>query len=158
MGYFQRRKTGQTQEYQRQFDTGRFPRGENGNANPGGFFKRGNGYDPNEDYNRPGDNSGNGDFDEYGEYIGYDDGFDELTAAKEENSAEDEYEDELTEEERKEERRRHYRVMAGVGDLTAVLAGVGVILVLVAFLISMVRFVSSDLSQTVSILSTGFTK
>ncbi len=48
--------------------------------------------------------------------------------------------------------------MAGVGDLTAVLAGVGVILVLVAFLISMVRFVSSDLSQTVSILSTGFTK
>ncbi len=79
---------------------------------------------------------------------GYDDGFDEL--------AMDPGEEELSEEEIREEQKRKYRIAAGAGDLTAVLAGVAVILVLVAFLINMVQFVSSDFAQTFSLWATKF--
>ncbi len=79
---------------------------------------------------------------------GYDDGFDELAA--------EEPEEELSEEERREEQKRKFRIAAGVGDLAAVLAGVAVILVLTAFLINMIQFVSSDISQNFSLWATKF--
>ena len=83
----------------------------------------------------------------------YDDGFDELT--------EDEYdggdiEEEIPEEELRAEKRRKYRLAAGIGDLGATLIGVVVILALLAFLISMVRFVSSDFENNFSLWQTGF--
>ncbi len=53
-------------------------------------------------------------------------------------------------------RQRKYRIAAGIGDLSAVLIGVAVILALVAFLISMLRFVASDFSQTFSLWQVKF--
>jgi hypothetical protein len=78
----------------------------------------------------------------------YDDGFDELT--------EEEPEEEIPEEELREERRRKYRIAAGIGDLSGSLIGVGVILALLAFLISMIRFVSTDLANNFSLLQSRF--
>ena len=84
----------------------------------------------------------------------YDDGFDDLY----EDSPEDP--GVLPEEEdpelRREARLRKFRIAAGIGDLGAVLAGAAVILILVAFLISMLRFVSSDFSRTFSLWKTQF--
>ncbi len=79
---------------------------------------------------------------------GYDDGFDELASREEE--------EELSEEERQEENRRRFRIAAGAGDLAAVLAGVAVILVLAAFLVNMIQFVSSDVAQNFSLWATKF--
>ena len=205
MGYFQRRKAGQTQEYERQFDTSEYYRRKNEFEGSGNYFDRDNTYGSgnqyrngsnvsgynsqyqkgsgskdysypdnaydgyadysdlgnqagNKDINYAYDSQGNGDFNEYGEYIGYDDGFDELNAEDGEDSYDEEYEDELTEEEEKEEKKQRYRLITGVWDLTAVLAGVGVILVLVAFLTSVAQFVTSDMSQTISIISMSLQK
>ena len=82
-----------------------------------------------------------------------DDGFDELT-----DGDSDEYPEEETpdEEELREARRQKFRIVAGIGDLGAVLLGTVVILGLVAFLISMLRFVSSDFSRTFSLWQTRF--
>jgi hypothetical protein len=55
---------------------------------------------------------------------------------------------------RREARLRKFRIAAGIGDLGAVLTGAAVILVLVAFLISMLRFVSSDFARTFSLWKT----
>ena len=90
---------------------------------------------------------------EYGDYDdgfddGYDDGFDELM--------EEEPEEEIPEEVRLREKRHKYRVAAGLGDLGATLVGVVVILALVAFLFTMLRFLSSDLSQNFFLLQTRF--
>ncbi len=79
---------------------------------------------------------------------GYDDGFDELMTDPEE--------EELSEEEMREEQKRKFRIAAGAGDLIAVLTGVAVILILVAFLINMIQFTASDLSQTFFIWATKF--
>lgn len=77
----------------------------------------------------------------------YDDGFDALTEDVPEDSdvfPEEEEDPEL----RRAERQRKFRIAAGIGNFGAVLAGAAVILVLVAFLISMLRFVYSDFSRT----------
>ncbi len=81
----------------------------------------------------------------------YDDGFDELDLPDEEAP-----EEELSDEELRQEKQRKYRIAAGFGDFGATIVGVLVILVLVAFLISMSRFVSSDFSQNFSLWSTRF--
>jgi|GEM_PF-6486359 len=61
------------------------------------------------------------------------------------------YDDELYEEELAAERRHRFRILAGVSDLAATLFGVAAILALVAFLSSMLRFVSSDFVQNFSL-------
>ncbi len=99
-------------------------------------------------------------FDEYGDIPenqeeDYDDGFDELLEDEEYDAAQlPEYD--LTEEELQAERRRRFRIAAGVGDLTAVLLGVAVILLLAALLISMITFVENDLSKSFSDWITRF--
>ena len=69
------------------------------------------------------------------------DGFDELDG--------DEELEEIPPEELEREKRRRYRIAAGVGDYAAIVAGLIVILALLAFLINMVRFVISDFSQNI---------
>ena len=54
-------------------------------------------------------------------------------------------------EEDRQSRLHKLRIAAGVGDLGAVVVGVAVILLLVAFLISMIRFVSSDFNHFFSL-------
>ena len=78
----------------------------------------------------------------------YDDGFDELM--------EEEPDEAPSREEIQRERQRKFRIAAGIGDLAATLIGVGVILALVAFLISIIQFVSTDFSQNFSLLQTKF--
>lgn len=82
----------------------------------------------------------------------YDDGFDELT--EEEEPAPEE--EPLSEEERRLEKRRRFRIAAGIGDLGAILFGTALILALVALLINMIQFVSSDFSQNFSLFQTRF--
>ena len=82
----------------------------------------------------------------------YDDGFDELT--EEEDPIPEE--DPLSEEERRLEKRRRFRIAAGIGDLSAILFGTALILVLVALLINMIQFVTSDFSQNFSLFQTRF--
>ncbi len=100
-------------------------------------------------YDAYGDGSENGGEDSEA----YDDGFDELL--------EDEYadlpeEEALSEEELEAERRRKFRIAAGAGDLTAVLVGVAVILLLTALLINMISFVKADLFKSFSVWMTNF--
>ena len=78
-----------------------------------------------------------------------DDGFDEL----EEAGSQEEI-DFLDEEELRAERRRKFRLAADLGDLGAVIAGVVLILLLVAFLINMINFVTSDFTQNFSLFQT----
>ena len=85
-----------------------------------------------------------GAFDEYDEEE-FDDGFDEIDL---------EPEDSPQLEEDSEARRLRFRIAAGAADLTGVLAGVVVIGLLISFLIAMIRFVSSDLSQSFTLLRT----
>ncbi len=82
----------------------------------------------------------------------YDDGFDELTG--EDEPAEEE--ETLSEEERRQAKLRRFRIAAGIGDLSAILFGAALILVLVALLINMIQFVSSDFAQNFSIWQTRF--
>ncbi len=90
---------------------------------------------------------------EDGEEDGYDDGFDGLT--DEEPPAEEE-EELLSEEERLQEKRRRFRIAAGIGDVSAILFGTALILVLVALLINLIQFVSSDFAQNFSLFQTRF--
>lgn len=89
---------------------------------------------------------------DYPEEETWDDGFDELL----EEDEEEEEDDPLLEEERRLERQRKFRIAAGFGDLGAAMAGVVVILALVAFLITMLRFLSTDFSQNFSLFQTRF--
>ena len=82
----------------------------------------------------------------------YDDGFDELN----EEEAPAEEEELLSEEEKLEEKRRRFRIAAGIGDVSAILFGTALILVLVALLINMLQFVSSDFAQNFSLFQTRF--
>ena len=82
----------------------------------------------------------------------YDDGFDELL----EEGEEDLPEDPVLEEELRQEKQRKFRFAAGLGNFGATLVGVALILVLIAFLIAMVQFISSDFSQNFSLLQTRF--
>ena len=87
-------------------------------------------------------------YDEYGEYDGYDDGLDELS--------EDREEEEIPEEERRRINERKFRIAWGAADLVGVLTGVGAILLMVAFLIQMIRFVTTDMTQNFLFLQTKF--
>ena len=86
----------------------------------------------------------------------YDDGFDELLADPQAEEAEEEPLTEEEEEALRQARKRRFRIAAGVGDLGGILIGTALILVLVAFLISMIRYVSSDFSRTFSLWQTRF--
>ena len=81
----------------------------------------------------------------------YDDGFDALM---EEEVEPVEAEPALSEEEIRDAKRRKYRIAAGFGDFGAVLLGVVAILILVAFLINMIQFISNDFRQNFSLLQT----
>ena len=89
-----------------------------------------------------------------------DDGFDQLDPALDPDAPDDADDPEaaaVTDPElARQARQRKYRIAAGIGDLSAVLIGVAVILALVAFLISMLRFVASDFSQTFSLWQVKF--
>ena len=78
-----------------------------------------------------------------------DDGFDQL-------SEDAQPEKEISEEERWSEKRRKLRIAAGAGDFLAVLAGVALILLMTALLIHMAQFLSTDLTQSFSVLQTRF--
>jgi len=78
----------------------------------------------------------------------YDDGFDELNETEEE---------ELQDEEQiLENRNRKLRFFSGIGDLTAVIAGSVVILVLLALLLNMVSFVITDVNRNFTLFQTRF--
>lgn len=89
---------------------------------------------------------------DYSEDDSYDDGFDELTDEEDPVPKEDP----LSEEERRLEKRRRFRIAAGIGDLSAILFGTALILALVALLINMIQFVTSDFSQNFSLFQTRF--
>ena len=73
-------------------------------------------------------------------YDGYDDGFDET-------DQEDYAEDELTEEERQAQKKDRIQMLFGAGDLTGIIAGTVVILLLLAFLFQMINFVRDDIHE-----------
>ncbi len=118
--------------------------------------------DPGEDYTRqfaPAREDEQDEYDDYNEndeYDGYDDGFDDLTEDPPEEETLSEEEALLLEEERREARRRRFRIAAGFGDFAAALAGAVVILALLAFLIQMVKFLSTDITQNFSLWQTKF--
>ena len=64
------------------------------------------------------------------------------------------YEDYLTEEEQLELRQSKWRMLAGIGDIFAVLASTVVILLLVALLISLITWVQADISQSFTLWQT----
>ena len=80
----------------------------------------------------------------------YDDGFDELTEGGEEEQ------EPLTEEEQEEKRSKRFRLAFGAGNLTAVITGSVVILVLLALLLSMINFVINDVNRSFTLLQTRF--
>lgn len=83
----------------------------------------------------------------------YDDGFDELL--EEDELPEEEYPEE-DEEDLRQEKQRKYRIAAGIGDLGATIAGVVVILLLIAYMLNLIRFVVNDFSQNLSLWVTRF--
>ena len=80
------------------------------------------------------------DQDENPEYDEYDDGFDEA----DENAYDG---DEPDEEERKEQKKDRIMMLFGAGDLTGIIAGTVVILLLLAFLFQMINFVRDDIHE-----------
>lgn len=99
-------------------------------------------------------NEGDEAYDAYDD--GYGDGFDELMEDPGAEEPLDPEEERLLAEEKKLSRLRKLRIAAGLGDFGAVLVGVAVILLLVAFLISMLRFVSNDFNRTFSLWQVRF--
>ncbi|MGN1019102.1 MAG: hypothetical protein ACI4O7_01910 [Aristaeellaceae bacterium] len=63
-------------------------------------------------------------------------------------------EEAMTDEERRLARRDRWRVLAGVGDFLAVIAGTVVILLLIALLVSLINWVHADLSQSFTLWQT----
>ena len=96
------------------------------------------GNDPEETRIQPPVRSGEGVRYDAQDYVesDYDDGFDDPDETEEEP--------ELTDEEKDAIRKRRFRMMSGAGNLTAVIIGAAVILVLLALLMSMVSFVLND--------------
>lgn len=67
----------------------------------------------------------------------------------------DEYPDAMTyEEEMAYQRRDRYRMMAGLGDFLAVIAGMVVILMLIAVIISLINWVHADIVQSFTLWQT----
>ncbi len=143
MAYFQRDREGQGRGYDPRFRPEEYGE-ENG---PVGNGEQGSWQQPAAEKGPVYDDGYDDGFDD-GFDDGYDDGFDELAAGAPE--------EELSEEEIREEQKRRFRIAAGAGDLAAVLAGVAVILVLTAFLINMIQFVSADIMQNFSLWVTKF--
>ena len=77
----------------------------------------------------------------------YDDGFDDPAGEPEE---------ELSEEEKQAIRKKRFRLMSGAGNLTAVITGTVVILVLLALLMSMIGFVINDADRNFTLFQTKF--
>ena len=77
----------------------------------------------------------------------YDDGFDDPA---------EEPEEELSEEEKKAIRKKRFRLMSGAGNLTAVITGTVVILVLLALLMNMIGFVINDADRNFTLFQTKF--
>ena len=90
--------------------------------------------------------SGNVSQDEYME-SDYDDGFDDPAETEEE---------ELSEEERSVIRKKRFRILSGAGNLTAVIAGTVVILVLLALLMNMIGFVLNDADRNFTLFQLRF--
>ena len=90
--------------------------------------------------------SGNGMQEEYVE-SDYDDGFDDPVEPEEE---------ELSEEEQNVIRKRRFRVLSGAGNLTAVITGTVVILVLLALLMNMIGFVLNDADRNFTLFQLRF--
>ena len=87
--------------------------------------------------------------DETTDYIesDYDDGFDDPT---------EEEEEELTPEEKKAIRTKRFRMASGAGNVTAVITGTLVILLLLAFLLNMIGFVLNDADRNFTLFQTRF--
>lgn len=62
--------------------------------------------------------------------------------------------DDLDEQERLEARQMRWKLLAGAGDVLAVLAGTVVILLLIALLISLITWVQADMSQSFTLWQT----
>ena len=95
------------------------------------------------------DFSGTGSLKSGQEYVesDYDDGFDDPEEIEEEI---------LTEEEQKEIREKRLRMLYSAGDLTAVIAGTVVILLLLAFLMNMIGFLMNDADRTFTLFQMRF--
>jgi hypothetical protein len=87
--------------------------------------------------------------DETTEYIesDYDDGFDDPA---------EEEEEEITPEEKKAIRTKRFRMASGAGNVTAVITGTLVILLLLAFLLNMIGFVLNDADRNFTLFQTRF--
>ena len=81
------------------------------------------------------------------EYDGYDDGFDEL---------QDEPEPEISDDEIVGRKNNRIRLMFDVGNLTAIITGTILILIMVSLLVSMIHFLVNDINQNFSLLQTRF--
>ena len=68
-------------------------------------------------------------------YDGYDDGFDETD------------EEDYAEEERQAQKKDRIQMLFGAGDLTGIIAGTVVILLLLAFLFQMINFIRDDIHE-----------
>ena len=75
----------------------------------------------------------------------YDDGFDDPAP-----------EEELSDEEKEEIRKKRFRIMSGAGNITAVIAGTVVILLLLALLMNMIGFVLNDADRNFTLFQTQF--
>lgn len=82
-------------------------------------------------------------------YDDYDDGFDMLT-----EGPEDEVLHEEDPEEAAERRKERFKFINGISDFVAVIIGTVVILLLVAFLISLINWLSTDIRQTFTLWQT----
>ena len=83
------------------------------------------------------------------EYDGYDDGFDDLLA-------DEPVEDERTEKEKADIRKRRVRLLFGAGNLTGIILGSLLILLLLALLFSMINFLIGDISKNFTLFQTRF--
>ena len=77
----------------------------------------------------------------------YDDGFDD---------PDEQVEAELSKEERNEIRKKRFRVLSGAGNLTAVIAGTLLILILLALLMNMIGFVLNDADRNFTLFQLRF--
>ena len=83
-------------------------------------------------------------------------GYDDEAYYDDEPYYDDDYDEPMTREERRYARRMRFRVMAGLFDFLGVIAGMVVILVLIALLVSLVTWLQSDVYQTFTLLTTNF--
>ena len=82
--------------------------------------------------------------------VEYDDGFDAL----EDEAAEEE--EPLTPEESERKQKHRLALAYGAGNTTALVIGIELILLLIALLLSMIRFVQTDMSRNFTLFETRF--